>query len=142
MAVYMRRIIYKKILFTGIFLLTLISMSYSAEWELYATDCYYDKGNIKHIPNNIIRVWTKCICSDTWKEEIIKELGESLKDAKESLSLIQINCNEKIYSILDVIFYDSKGSVIASSTSTEKERFVPPDSGIEKLYKIVCEKSK
>ncbi|MFZ3136193.1 MAG: hypothetical protein WA126_02240 [Thermodesulfovibrionales bacterium] len=90
----MKRINYLKILFTGIFLLTIISLSYAVEWEyLGETDSstsYYDKENIKHMPNNIIRVWTKKIFSDAGKEKVIKKLGDGFKDIKHSLSLVHI----------------------------------------------------
>ena len=104
---------------------------------------YYDKENIKHMPNNIIRVWVKNVYSDTGKKESIKNLGDGLKDVKDTLYLFQINCNEKMLSTVNVTDYDSKGSVISSDDNPIlKESIILPDSVGEKLYKIVCEKTK
>jgi len=145
----MKRAIYLKILFTGIFLLTLISLSYSAEWEIYSkTDLntfYYDKKNIKHMPNNVIRVWTKLLYSDSGKERLIKTLGDDdFKNLANSVSLIQINCTQMTYDVLNIAYYDSKGSVIISSEKPQDktEEFVMPDSTTEKLYEIVCKETK
>ena len=143
----MKKIIYLRILFTGIFIFTLVSVSYSAEWEHYGEvpsgSAYYDKENIKHMPNNIIRVWVKNVYSDTGKKESIKNLGDRFKDVKDTLYLFQINCNEKKLSSVNVTDYDSKGSVISSDDNTTlKESIILPESVGEKLYKIVCKVTK
>jgi hypothetical protein len=142
----MKRIIYK-IIFTGIFLLTLISVSYSAEWEIYAKSIlgihYYDKENISHMPNNIIRVWEKTIYSDAGKEDAIKDLGDRFQDIKYTLQLTQINCDEKIAISLHGTSYDSKGLVIIDTDFPEdKKNIIVPDSINDDLYKIVCKKTK
>jgi hypothetical protein len=135
-----------RILFTIIFLLTFLSLSYSAEWEIYAKGIfgihYYDKENITHMTNNIIRVWDKCIYSDAGKDDAIKHFGDSFKDIKYTLRLYQIKCNEKIGTSLHGTSYDSKGLVIATADFQEDNHFILPDSIDEELYKIVCEKTK
>ena len=138
--------VYQKILFTVIFLLTLFSVSYSADWKYYGYTpdgtFYYDKENITYMPNNIIRVWTKRIYSDAGKDATIKQHGENFKDIESTSDLVQINCNEKKYSMLHVTHYTSKGVTIKDIDVTEDESFIPADSIIELLYQIVCEKTK
>jgi hypothetical protein len=136
-----------RILFAIIFLLTFISISYSAEWEIYTKSIlgihYYDKENIKHMPNNIIRVWEKTIYSDAGKEDSIKDLGDRFKDINYTVTLNQINCNEKMYRAVLVADYDSKGSAISSyDNPILKETIILPESVIERLYKIVCKETK
>jgi hypothetical protein len=143
----MMRIIYLKILCTGIFLLILISVSYSAEWVFYAKTseftCYFDKDNIQYMPDNIVRSWDKIIYSDDRKKEMINKFGVSYKDLEYSLNLTQINCKEKMQSLLNETFYDSKGSVIEFFDFKDDNKFIIlPDSIAELLYKIVCEKTK
>lgn len=127
---------------TGLFLLTHISLSFSAEWVyIIRTDdfsCHYDKASIKRMPDNIVRVWWKVIFY-TEKEITRKEFGDRYKDLEHSLSLIQINCNEKKHSILETIYYDSKGSIIYTiGNSSGKESFIPPETIGDILYEIVC----
>ena len=134
---------YKHILFTGIFLLIFVSVSHSAEWEFYAITfneiLYYDKANIKRMEDNKVRFWCKNIYSDEGKESKIKALGDRYKDVESRIDLLQIDCNEKKFGILQLTYYDSKGSVIYSEDySTGEERFIVPDSLLDTLYKIVC----
>jgi hypothetical protein len=133
------------LLFTGSFLLTLISVSYSDEWEIYSKGyggiCYYDKENVTHMPNNVVRVWDKQIFSDAGKKEAIKKLGDSFKDLEYSIALLQINCNEKKYNVLSLSFYDSKQNIIYSQKTSGEEEFILPDSIMEELHKSVCKKT-
>jgi hypothetical protein len=141
----MARRTFLKILFTGFFLLTLISVSYSVQWEYYGNipqgKFFYDKENIQYMPNDIIRVWIKHIYSDAGKREIVKQLGEHFKDVKESSNLREIDCNKKMFNLLSATDYDSKGSVIKTADVPGDKTLIPPNSVIDMLYKIVCKKN-
>jgi hypothetical protein len=94
------------------------------------------------MPNNIIRVWVKHIYSDAGKKEIVEQLGDHFKDVKVTSNLQEIDCNEKMFNLLSATDYDSKGSVINTVAVPGDKTFIPSNSIIEILYKIVCKKNK
>ena len=139
----MKKTIILTVILTGLSLLTHISLSFSAEWVIYSITSngilYYDKENIKRMNDNKVRVWEQTIYSDTGKEEVRKELGDRYKDIESSIALWQIDCNEKKLVCLQATYYDSKRSIIYSADNfTGEERFIPPDTYADTLYKIVC----
>jgi hypothetical protein len=121
------------------------------EWIRYATVGgvlrLYDAGSIKYLPNNSVRVFVKMIPED---EEILlkmiadfRKIDPALDNFRQLNSLYEINCKDRTYKSLKMIFYDKEEQVIGKLTDEEPSvAYISPESTEEVLYKKMCEKKK
>lgn len=95
---------------------------------------------------NLIRVWTKRVAKDELGRSMQIEkhisLGLSIKgydSYSHSISLKEINCEEKTVRDLSETDYDMNGKELGKSESMYALwRFIEPQSGDERLYNEVC----
>ena len=65
--------------------------------------------------------------------------GSRYENLGYTLDLLEFNCVDKIFRLLEVTDYSKGGEVLNSiKDDTAKLRFIPPDSITEVLYKAVC----
>jgi hypothetical protein len=115
---------------------------WGADWKLLASDekslAYYDAQSIIRPSKNIVKVWVKVDYTEKGVIDYVGDLGKKYENLSHEKSLWEINCVEKIFRQLSWIAYDNKGEVIYSSSSPLRWDFIPPESIVEALYKIVC----
>ncbi|HST51594.1 MAG TPA: surface-adhesin E family protein [Pyrinomonadaceae bacterium] len=111
----------------------LITTNLSAQnrWRLATTgkdvEVYYDRGGISHTPKGTVKVWIKY--------EYTKEVSY----VKQSVSLMEYQCADRISRTLSETDYKQTGEVIASMTPhTPRWNYVIPDTIDEALFEIVC----
>lgn len=72
-----------------------------------------------------------------WVQKINIDGKSKENSSKQKLNLF---CRSKRYQVLNFINYDKQGSAIGSSSSAGAVEDVPPDTVIDELAKIVCDK--
>ena len=120
-----------------------------AQWIRYATGGgvlrLYDAGSINYLPNNSVRVFVKTIPVD---EEIrlkmiadFRKIDLALDNFRQVNSLYEINCKDRTYKSLQMIFYDKEERVVGKLTDEETSvTYISPESTEELLYKKMCVK--
>ncbi len=120
-----------------------------AEWIRYSTGGgvlrLYDAGSINYLPNNSVRVLVKTIPEN---EEIrlkmiadFRKIDPALDNFRQLNSLYEVNCKDRTYKSLQVIFYDNEGRAIGKLTDEEPSViYISPESMEELLYKKMCVK--
>jgi hypothetical protein len=101
--------------------------TWAAEWKEFAEATtgvmHYDASSISSTPEGFVRVWIY----DMTKQET---------------TLVELNCKERSYHVLDVIQYDEAKRIKSRETyydnPTSKWYDISPKSISEPLSKIVC----
>ncbi len=80
-------------------------------------------------------VQTKLILKENPKIKIVKTAEEK--------ELLKIDCENRTFELLEVIWYDKKGNVIffLKIPSFPEESIIVPDTQFEQIYKVICKKS-
>jgi len=99
----------------------------AAEWKEFAEATtgafHYDAASISSTPEGFFRVWIHNV-------------------TKQETNLVEFNCKERSYHVLDVIQYDEANRVKSRETyydnPTHNWYDISPKSVPEPLYKIVC----
>lgn len=79
-------------------------------------------------------VQTKLILKENPKIKIVKTAEEK--------ELLKIDCENRTFELLEVIWYDKKGNVIffLKIPSPPEESIIVPDTQFEQIYKVICKK--
>ena len=114
---------------------------------------FYDRESITYSQKGIVKVWAKLVPNeDRRKAQFDYEMkkGEAKDTANavsilrwdHSLVLLDVNCQEKIVSILSETYYDKENNVLKSHKfkSSENWFYVTPDSIGDTLHQLVCVK--
>ena len=142
----------KSILMLGVVLIGLSIFTnaevWGADWKYFAsgvegTFYWYDAQGITYQPNRIIQVWIKKVRPD---ESRVKadakitpsELEQMTSGRSYEQSLIEIDCTEKTFNILQRLIYDSKGVLKSGESKPGGRKRIQRNSNAEKLYKAVC----
>jgi hypothetical protein len=123
-----------------------------AEWEYCGADMshnflYYDKASICYPDEKakyVVSVWQKIIYDMGIINRVIETLGDKYADLKESLHLIEVNCDSKQALTRAIVYYDLKGNVIDSTFYKENRawRLVSRGSQFEPLFRELCVRDK
>ncbi|MGO9139347.1 MAG: surface-adhesin E family protein [Syntrophales bacterium] len=120
-----------------------------AEWIRYATGGgvlrLYDAESINYLPNNSVRVFVKMIPED---EEIrlkmiadFRKIDPTLDNFRQLRSLYEINCKDRTYKSVQIIFYNKEERAIGKLTDEEASvTYISPESTEELLYEKMCVK--
>jgi len=102
---------------------------------------FYDSKSLS-TSDNIVRVWTKIICTERDKQEHIRKFGRKYENLDHVLLLFKIDCIKRKSSIIKFVCYASDGSVIDSYDYPEflaDWEPIVPDSITEVLFKKACQ---
>ena len=99
----------------------------AAEWKEFAKattgDFHYDAASISYPSEGLLRVWIH-------------------NGAKKETNLVEINCKDKSYHVLDVIQYDQAKRVKSRETYYDNPRHnwynISPKSVVEPLHLFLC----
>ncbi len=123
-----------------------------ADWKHYAEAVnheikyYFSPESVENRSENIVRVWTKVVpVSSEKKDEIIQKRNklrlsvEGYEDYEYSLRFKEINCSDKLHSLLSYVDY-SRGNSILDSYYYNTSQWSPvvPESSAEQLFLLVC----
>jgi hypothetical protein len=101
--------------------------AWPADWKEFAEAStgvfYYDTANIIHPSEGILRVWIHNM-------------------TKNETNLVEINCKDNNYHVLDVVQYDKDNRVESRETyydnPTHNWYGISPGSVVEPLYQFLC----
>lgn len=141
--------IYSGIILSFLIILHLVTpvIGSSDDWVEYYR---YNNGTIvlynkAHMKNDIIQVWNKIVFSVAGREEYIQKMRHTgMSDLEwdkfsHTVILYEIDCKNRRSQIVSDIEYKTDGSVLLSRSSDEPNwTFIPPDTGVDTLQKIVC----
>jgi len=113
-------------------------------WKYYTSNEFgyyqYDAENVRRFSNSILRVRQKLVLSDNGTIHLVRELGKNYDDAKEIITLREIDCAGKKSRIVEVTYHSADGLVIKSESYDPVEwDVIMPDSVDDVLYHCVCE---
>ena len=118
------------------------------DWKYFSTGdegmlYWYDTQGVTCESNKVIHVWIKKVRPD---ESRVKadtkitpsELEQMTSGRSYEQSLIEIDCTEKTFNILQRLIYDSKGVLKSGESKPGGRKRIQKNSNAEKLYKAVC----
>ena len=121
---------------------------WGADWRYFSTAhegmlYWYDAQGVTYEPNKVIHVWIRKVRPD---EGRIKGEGKITASELEQLtsrtsyeqSLIEIDCTEKSFNVLQRLIYDSEGVLRSGESKPGGRKRIQKNSNAEKLYKAVC----
>ena len=115
---------------------------YGADWKLYGFGDdhldYYDTQGITRPPKNIVRVWIRWDYTEKGVMDTVEKFWKKYENLDHLKYLREINCVEKMIRYLSATYYDNKGKVIHSLSSSPERHFIIPESMGENLYKEIC----
>lgn len=110
---------------------------WGAEWKYVDSTEYsiwfYDAESIIRLPKNIVRVWVKM----TYTDKVPKGPGIKYQEYR-SLSLHELDCQEKKVRILSYCTFYEDGTVRVQEYDDTKWSYIIPDTVDMNLYKSVC----
>ena len=118
---------------------------WGADWKLYDSNnlrkSYYNANSITRPSKNIVRVWVRWNFTEKGVMDMVRSAGKKLEKLEYSISLNEINCEEKTHRFLSSIYYDNNGKMIytipSSKLPTEWLSIVP-ESNADNLCKTIC----
>jgi hypothetical protein len=99
---------------------------------------YYYVEGIKHLTQNIVRVWVKVEYTDKGVMEKVQKLGKNYEDLKYTMMEEEINCLDKKWRDLSLHHYSKGEKVISSSSRAGHWNQIVSSSAAETLLKAVC----
>jgi len=136
----------KTILLSCKWLFRLISGKWG-DWKLCTKNvqgaCFYNAKSVIRLSKDIVQVRTKVVYTDIGVEEVIVRTGMEFENLHHNLhneeALYEINCKDKIFRTLSLTWYSMDGKVIQfADVPDAKWKFIPPDTALDSLWKIVC----
>ena len=144
----------KSILMLGVVLIGLSIFTnagvWGADWKYFASGAdgtfyWYDAQGVTYQPNRIIQVWIKKVKADEVMDRVktgakitASELEQMTLKRSYERSLIEIDCVEKTFNILQKLNYDSKGVLKNGESKQGGKKPVLKNSNAERLYRVVC----
>lgn len=124
-----------------------------AEWisigkDIFGNELYYDREILIKRSADIVEVWMKGVYSDEGRKQRIQErikskaTVESYEKLNYVLELQQINCDKRMYRIMEYADYSSDGGILYKFIVDQQplegwERIAPGSIG-EQMHKTVC----
>lgn len=139
-----------------VFLIPLMSISrelnpetWGKIWEFYEKTHYYNKNSITQ-SSGIVSVWVYKFMTDDDRNKIIEiikkydaEKSEKFKDCDHQLILEEIDCQNKMYRVKKLAYYDDMDNMLENrSYENNKWESIPQESIILELYNRICESPK
>ena len=130
--------------FTIIFSILFFQDVFCAETQFYCEQVdgskfYYDKDNIVYSSGKV-RIWNSVVLSDIGKEYVKRNADVNGIDPYKILTYNEIDCKQKNFRILSVIFCGETKSSLRMID--DANRLIGPNTCPEELFDIICKKRK
>lgn len=121
-----------------------------ADWKYFALGddgifYWYDAQRMTYQPNRTVQVWIKKVKAEEIMEIVksgakitVRELEHLTSKSNYERSLVEIDCVENTFNILQKLNYDSKGVSRSGESKPGGKKPILKKSGAEKLYQAVC----
>jgi hypothetical protein len=134
-------------------LLALGSLAEAAEWVRYGTaepqGCpfYYDAASVRHLSKDLVRVWNKreainqeCIDWEIGNRRRFDLPTAGYEQYSHTLTLLEVNCSTGQLRQVAMADHGTDGmlSYVGDGADLGGWITVPPESGLESLYRQVC----
>ena len=116
----------------------------ATDWRFYTRSEFglyqYDAEDVNHLFKNLVRVRQGLVLSDRGATNLVRELGKEYENAREIITLREIDCAGKKSRILGLIYCSEDGLVIKRESYEQSEwDSIIPDSVDDILYYAVCQ---
>ncbi len=130
----------------GVILIGLTVFGYAevqgADWTLFKktedATFYYDKKDVTHLGQRIVKVWIRQVYTKKGKMDMIKLVGARYETLNHSVNSLEFDCGTKLLRFLSMTYYSKNGDVLDLENPPDKWESVPPNSMFDALYKKVC----
>jgi hypothetical protein len=138
----------------GVILIGLALLGYAdvwgEDWKYFSAGgdgifYWYDAQGVIYQPNRIIQVWVKKVKADEIMNMVksgakitVSELEQMTLEKNYERSLIEIDCAEKTFNLLQQLNYDSKGVLKSGGSKLGAKKNIAKNSNAERLYQAVC----
>ncbi len=138
----------RKILLSSLFFFVLLVVASAGEWKPYQAtrdgDIYYfDRESVERLPDGPIRVWVKIEKTDPHGGDFKKHVDEIISGNKskvtgEVLQLLEINCSQGIFRVINLVEYDKNRDIKQYFNVPSEWNKIPPESVTNFLVKEIC----
>ncbi len=130
-------------LMLGLLLATYVDVS-AEDWRFYARSEFglyqYDAEDVSHLSQPLFSVHQKLILTDRGASHLVRELGKEYENARQIVTLREVDCSGKKSRIVGLTYCTENGLVIRSESYDLAEwDSITPDSVDDALYVVVCE---
>jgi len=112
------------------------------DWKLFKkTDdakFYYDKKDVTHSPQRIVKVWIRQVYTKKGKMDMIKLVGPRYENLSYSINFLEFDCRAKLIHFLSMTYYSKNGDVLDLENPADQWESVPPNSMFDALHKKIC----
>ncbi len=112
------------------------------DWKLFKKTedarFYYDKKDITHLTQNIVRVWIKQVYTKKGKIDMMNLVGSRYKSLNYSINSLEFDCGDKKVRFSSMVYYSKKGDVLDFENPPDKWEPIPANSMFDALSKKVC----
>ena len=119
------------------------SEGWGADWKYFGSndfgDAFYDSKSITRPSRNIVRVWRYISFTEKYKKSCVEKFGKTIENMSYSIDLAEINCKDKVMSLVSTTLYSKEGKVVGVEGHSKSPLFpIVPTSIDDLLYKEVC----
>ncbi len=94
------------------------------DWKLFKktedAKFYYDKKDMTHLTQNIVKVWIKQACTKKGKIDMMNLVGSRYKSLSYSINSLEFDCGDKKVRFLSMAYYSKKGEVLDFENPPDK----------------------
>jgi hypothetical protein len=127
----------------GIIIFFFCMDGWGADWKYFGSndfgDAFYDSKSITRPSRNIVRVWRYMSFTEKGEKYYVEKFGKTIENMSYSIDLGEINCKDKVMSLVSVTLYSKEGKVVGVEDHAKSPVFpIVPTSIDDLLYKEVC----
>ncbi len=112
------------------------------DWKLFKktedAKFYYDKKDITHLTQNIVKVWIRQVYTKKGKIDMMNLVGPRYKGLSYSINSLEFDCGDKKVRFLSMAYYSKNGDVLDLENSPDNWEPIPANSMFDVLFKKVC----
>ena len=112
------------------------------DWKLFKktedAKFYYDKQDITHLPQKMVKVWIKQVYTKKGKVDMIKLAWPRYESLSYSINSLEYDCGGEMVRFLSMTYYSKNKDVLDLENPPDKWEPVRENSMFAVLFKKVC----
>jgi len=116
--------------------------AWGVDWKLFKktedAKFYYDKEDVTHLAQKIVKVWIKQVYTKKGKMDMINLVGPRYETLSYSINSLEFDCGAKLLRFLSMTYYSKNTDVLDLENLPDKWEPIPPNSMFDALCKKVC----